>query len=55
MYDPDYINRTASVSSAPHTKRVSNVLDGGQVKQRVFTRFMTALGVYTLYATTPSL
>jgi hypothetical protein len=55
MHDPDYIIMTALVSFAPHTKRASNVLDGGQVKKRDFTRFLTALSVDTLYATTPSL
>jgi len=55
MYGPDYIIQTALVSSGPHTKHVSNVLDGGHVKKHVFTRFLTALSVDTLYATTPSL
>jgi len=43
MYDPDYIIRTASV------------FEVGQVKKPVFTHFLTALSVDTLYATTPSL
>jgi len=43
----DYIIRIASVSFgrwyAPHRKRFLDILNGGQVKKRVFTCFLTAL------------
>ena len=44
---PDYIIRTTPDHfgrwSAPQRKRFANVLDGGQVKKRVFTRFLTVI------------
>ena len=48
MYDPDYIIRTASVSFAPHTKRVSNVLDGGKSKIMFLHFFDCIKCIYTL-------
>jgi len=47
MCNPDYIFQTASEAfdrwSAPQRKRFSNVLGGGQVEKRVFTRFLTVI------------